>query len=95
MGNLGVKQRNVQFIAENVLLFKDIIRQWFYFAGLRFLQTHQLSDSQEKFLEEITNFYTQYIDEIENDKNFFAKRELEVIDLPIGKKYVINKRKLK
>ena len=95
MGDLGIKQRNVRFLAKNVLLFKDTLRQWFYFAGLRYLQTHELSDAQEKFLEEMTEFYIKYMDSIENDENFFAKRELQALDIPLGKRYVVNKRKLK
>ena len=44
------------------------------------MQQHKLNDVQENLLEDITDFYVEYMDNIENDKEFFKKIKID----PVG-----------
>lgn len=81
MGKFSIQQKSAIDLAERVLLFKRTIKQWIYYAGLKYMQKHKLSDSQESFLEDITDFFVEYIDDIENDKDFFKRTRLSSVDL--------------
>lgn len=81
MGKFSIQQKSAIDLAERVLLFKRTIKQWIYYAGLKYMQKRKLSDSQESFLEDITDFLVEYIDDIENDKDFFKRTRLNSVDL--------------
>ncbi len=80
MDNFSLRQRSLVDLAERVLVFKKTIKQWFYYAGLKYMQQHKLNDVQENLLEDITDFYVEYMDNIENDKEFFKKIKID----PVG-----------
>ena len=82
MEKLSLRQRSVLDLLKRVKFFKKTIKQWFYYAGLKYLKTHKLTDAQESFLEDITDFFVEYMDDVENDKDFLKKAELEPIELP-------------
>ena len=82
MEKLSLRQRSVLDLLKRVKFFKKTIKQWFYYAGLKYLKTHKLTDVQESFLEDITDFFVEYMDNVENDKDFLKKAELEPIELP-------------
>ena len=82
MEKLSLRQRSALDLLKRVKFFKKTIKQWFYYAGLKYLKTHKLTDAQESFLEDITDFLVEYMDNVENDKDFLKKAELEPIELP-------------
>ena len=69
-------------MAKNVLLLKDTMKRWYNYAGIKYLQEHQLTDEQEEFLEEITEFINSSIDKLESDDSFLKKIMLPPIKLP-------------
>ena len=69
-------------LAERVFAFKRTLRQWFYFAGLKYLQTHNLTDTQEATVEDFSDFVIKSMDTVEKDNNFLEKVELEPVKLP-------------
>lgn len=85
MEKLSLRQRSVVDLTTRVKTFKKTIKQWFYYAGLKYLKTHKLTEPQETFLEDITDFFVEYMDNVENDKDFLKRAELEPINLPIKK----------
>ena len=50
---------------------------------MKFLQSHELTDDQEVFLEEVTDFFVQNLEELEVDSKFFKKAELAPLQLPV------------
>lgn len=83
MEKLSVRQRSVADLAKRVFAFKRTIKQWVYYAGLKYLQKNKLTEPQEAFLADLTDFFVEYIDEIEKDKDFLKKADLDPIKLPI------------
>lgn len=77
MDKLTIKQKSAVDLANRVLVFQRTIKQWFYYASLKFLQMNELSSSEEDFLEKITNFYIKYMDNITNDKDFLKAIKLK------------------
>ena len=77
----SIRQRSLKDLAERVLLFKRTIKQWFYYAGLKYLKTHTLTDSQETFLEDITDYFVEQMDGISSDNEFFKKPSLPPIQI--------------
>lgn len=75
MGELTLRQKENWDLIRRIGILKNVARRWFYYAGTRFLQSHELTDEQEDFLQEITDFYTNHLDNIENDKSFLKKIE--------------------
>ena len=57
-------------------------------AGMKFLQSHQLTDEQEVFLEEVTDFFVENLEELEDDIKFVKKIELGPVQLPPKKEKV-------
>lgn len=72
---LSLRQKSIKDLAERVIVFKRTLKQWFYFAGLRYLQTHKLNDFQETLLEEFTDFIIKYMDSIDTEE-FYKREEL-------------------
>ena len=82
MKKLSLRQKSVLDLIRRILPLKKVIKQWFYHAGIKFLQSHQLTDEQEVFLEEVTDFFVDNLEELEEDEKFLKKVELEPIKLP-------------
>lgn len=89
MKELSLRQKSVLDLIRRVIPMKKTIKQWFYHAGMKFLQSHQLTDEQETFLEEVTDFFVENLDELEEDIKFLKKVELDPIKLPEKKKEVV------
>ena len=82
MKELSLRQKSILDLVRRVIPMKSTIRQWFYHAGIKFLQEHpNLTDEQELFLEEVTDFFVDNLDRIEHDKSFLKKMELEPIQI--------------
>jgi hypothetical protein len=86
MAELSLRQKSVQNLIRRVTPLKKVIKQWFYHAGMKFLQSHQLTDEEEVFLEEVTDFFVDNLDELQDDVKFLKKVELGPIQLPKKKK---------
>lgn len=82
MVKLSLRQKSVLDLGNRVLLLKSTIKQWFFHAGMKFLQGRELTEEQEAFLAEFTDFITDSIDRIEQDKSFLKKATLGPIQLP-------------
>lgn len=82
MKELSLRQKSVLDLIRRVIPLKKTIKQWFYHAGMKFLQTHELTDEQEVFLEEVTDFFVENLEELEEDTKFLKKIELGPIKLP-------------
>ena len=79
---MGLRERVSLDLANRVLAFKRTIKQWFYYAGLKYLQTHKLSDVEETVLENITDYLVESIDKMEEDEEFLRKIKLTPVKLP-------------
>lgn len=77
-----VKEKELRLMAKNVSELKDVIKKWYNYAGIKFLQQHQLTDEQEAALEDLTDFINEAADNIEKDENFLKKIVLPPIKLP-------------
>lgn len=86
MKELSLRQKSVVDLVRRVVLLKSTVKDWFYHAGMKFLQTHELTDEQESFLEEVTDFFIDNLEKIDQDKSFLKRIELGPIQLPIKKK---------
>lgn len=85
MKELSLRQKSVLNLIRRVIPLKKTIKQWFYHAGMKFLETHQLTDEQELFLEEVTDFFVENLEEITEDPKFWKKSKLDPIVLPVKK----------
>lgn len=72
---LSLRQKSIKDLIKRLAVFKRTLKQWFYFAGLRYLQTHKLNNAQEEFLEDFTDFLVEYMDNTDTDE-FFKRKEL-------------------
>ena len=89
MVELSLRQKSVLDLVKRVSAIKGIVKRWLYYAGMKFLQEHDnLTDEQELFLEEVTDFFVENIENIEHDKTFLKKIEMGPIDLSKRKKKV-------
>lgn len=81
MEKLSLRQKCTRDLGKRVILFKRTIKQWFYHAGIKYLNTHTLSENQELALEDFTDFIVEYMDKISSE-DFLVKPKLEPVDLP-------------
>ena len=86
MKELSLRQKSILDLIRRVIPMKKTIKQWFYHAGIKFLQSHELTDEQEVFLEEVTDFFLENLEKLEEDTKFLQKVELGPIQLPVKKK---------
>ena len=80
--SFGLRQRALYNFVKNLLPVKELAKKWYYHAGMKFLKSRELTDEEEAFLEEITDFYIDDLNNIEKDKNFLKKIKLDPIKLP-------------
>lgn len=83
---LSLKERANYEMVKRLIPVKETIKRWFCRAGMKFLQSHQLTDEQWTFLEDVTDFYMDNLENIEKDNNFIKKVVLPEIKLPNKKK---------
>lgn len=86
MSELSLRQKSMMDLVGRVAPLKKIIKEWFYHAGMEFLRNRQLSDEEEVFLEEVTDFFVENLDGIEENKAYLERGKLEPIKLPVKKK---------
>ena len=83
---MSLRQKSVLDLIRRVKPLKKTIKQWFYHAGMKFLQVNQLTDEEELFLEKVTDFYVENLEELEEDIKFLKKIDLGPIQLPNKKR---------
>lgn len=86
MENLSLRQKSVLDLIRKIKPLKKFTKEWFYHAGMKFLQAHQLTDEEELFLEKVTDFFVENLEEIDEDVKFLQRVELGPIQLPNKKK---------
>ena len=72
---ISLQQKSARNLAKRVLLFRRTLEQWFYFAGIKYMQTHKLTDNQESTIEDFTDFIVEFMDKIDSDE-FLEKHKL-------------------
>ena len=77
-----LRQKQLLDMAGRITSLKHTFKRWLNYVGVKFMQGRELSDEQELMLEEIIDFYSDYIDKIEQDKTFLKKVVLDPIKLP-------------
>jgi len=82
MKELSLKQKSTRDLVRRVTPVKRIIKDWFFHAGMKFLQGKRLTDEQEVFLEEVTDFFMENLDNIDVDRSYLDKIDLGPIQLP-------------
>lgn len=83
---LSLKERANYEMVKRLIPVKEAVKRWFCRAGMKFLQSHQLTDEQWTFLEDVTDFYMDNLENIEKDTSFIKKVVLPEIKLPNKKK---------
>ena len=86
MKELSLRQKSVLDLIRRVKPLKKTIKQWFYHAGMKFLQANELTDEEELFLEKVTDFFVENLEEIDEDVKFLQKVEMGPIVLPNKKR---------
>ena len=82
---LTLRQKQLLNMVGRVSELKHTFKQWFNYVGVKFLQAKELTEEQEALLEEMVDFYSDYIDKIEQDKSFLKRVSLDPIQLPAPK----------
>ena len=77
-----LREKEMLLMGRSVLELKDTMKKWYNHAGIRFLQTRQLTDEQEEFLEDITEFINDSIDKLEEDESFVRNVLLPPVEFP-------------
>lgn len=85
MEELSLRQKETADLVRRVRTVKGLAKRWFFYAGMKFLQSRQLTDDQETFLEEVTDFFIENLENIEKDRSFLKKIDLGPIVLPKAK----------
>ncbi len=86
MEKLSLRQKSVLNLIRKIKPLKRFIKQWFYHAGMKFLQVHHLTDEEELFLEKVTDFFVENLEEIDEDPKFLQRVDIGPIQLPNKKK---------
>ena len=86
MEKLSLRQKSILNMVNRIHGIKRTIKDWYFHAGMQFLKGRELTDEQEMFLEEVTDFFIDNLDNIEKDKSFMKRTELGPIQLPQKKK---------
>ena len=79
---LSLRERATYDIVRRLHPIKELVKKWYYHAGMKFLQNRTLTDEQEFFLEDVTDFFIENLENIEKDKSFIRKVVLDPIKLP-------------
>lgn len=63
---MNMRQKRDLNLMKRVIPVKKTIKDWYFHAGMKFLNSRQLKDNEEEFLEEVTEFYMNVLDDIED-----------------------------
>lgn len=63
---MNMRQKRDLNLMKRVIPVKKTIKDWYFHAGMKFLNSRQLKDNEEAFLEEVTEFYMNVLDNIED-----------------------------
>ena len=63
---MNMRQKRDLNLMKRVIPVKKTIKDWYFHAGMKFMNSRQLKDNEEEFLEEVTEFYMNVLDNIED-----------------------------
>ena len=63
---MNMRQKRDLNLMNRVIPVKKTIKDWYFHAGMKFLNKRPLTDLEEKFLEEVTEFYMDVLENIED-----------------------------
>lgn len=63
---MNMRQKRDLNLMKRVIPVKKTIKDWYFHAGMKFMNSRQLKDNEEEFLEEVTEFYMNILDNIED-----------------------------
>ena len=63
---MNMRQRRDLDLMKRVIPVRKTIKDWYYHAGIKFINSRQFTDVEEAFLEEVTEFFTSVLDNIED-----------------------------
>lgn len=86
MEKLSLGEKCALDLSRRLKPLKSAARQWFCHAGMKFLQSNELTDDEELFLERVTDFFLDNLEELDKDVKFYQRAELGPIRLPDKKK---------
>ena len=71
---MNMKQMKDLGLMKQVIPVRNIIKNWYYHAGSKFLLSREFTSKEEEFLEEVTEFFLKNLDNIEDiGKNINAR----------------------
>lgn len=73
---MNLKQMRDLGLMKEVIPVRNTIKNWYYHAGSRFLLSREFSQTEEAFLEEVTEFFLSNLDNIEDIEKRIRKEEL-------------------
>ncbi len=74
--SLSLRQKEKLNLIGSLKMLKNATRRWFFYAINGFLRGRELTDEQEAFLDEVSEYLLNNLETIENDRNFIKKAEL-------------------
>ena len=63
---MNVRQKRDLDLMKRVIPVRKTIKDWYYHAGMKFINSRQFKDEEEAFLEEVTDFFIDVLDNIED-----------------------------
>lgn len=63
---MNVKHRRDLDLMRRVISVRKVIKDWYYHAGMKFINSRQFKDEEEAFLEEVTEFFINNLENIED-----------------------------
>ena len=73
---MNMKQMRDLGLMKEVIPIRNTIKNWYYHAGSQFLLSREFSMTEEAFLEEVTEFFLNNLDNIEDIEKRIRKKEL-------------------
>ena len=78
---MNLKFKRDLYLVRQIKPIRDIIKGWYNKAGMKFLASRKLQDVEEQFLEEVTEFFLNNLDRIdETEKEILEKLNDENYD---------------
>ena len=63
---MNMRQKRDLNLMNRVIPVRKTIKDWYYHTGIQFINSRQLTDLEEAFLEEVTDFFINALDNIED-----------------------------
>ena len=78
---MNVRQKRDLDLMKRIIPVRKVIKDWYYHAGMKFINSRQFNDLEEAFLEEVTDFFIDNLENIEDiERTIREKNSTEDID---------------